>query len=57
MLKGKCDRKYEAKHNSFVPAEGTLSKSSSRAKFSDVAQYRDNVSRAALSYVNAAEKA
>ena len=44
-----------AKHKSFVLAEGTLSKSSARANLSDVAQHRSNASRVALSYVNAAE--
>ena len=44
-----------AKHNDFVLAKGNLSKSSTRAKLSDVAQYGDNANRAALSYVNAAE--
>ena len=43
-----------AKYNSFVVAEETLSKSSARAKFSVVAQHRDNKSRVTLSYVNAA---
>ena len=54
MLKAIAIVNNNAEYNNFVLAEGTLSKSSVRAKFSDVAEYRDNASRTTLSYVNAA---
>ena len=43
------------KYDSFVLAEGVLPESSARAKFFNVAQYKDNASRALLSYVYATE--
>ena len=56
VLKASAIVNNNAKYNSFVLAEGTLSKSSARVKFSEVAQHRENAGGAALSYVNAAEK-
>ena len=55
MLKASAIVKNDAKHNSFVLVEGTLSQSSARLVFSDMAQQHYTESRAALSYVNAAD--
>ena len=55
MLKAKAIVNNNTKHNSFVLAQGTLSKFFARAKLSDVALYCDNANRAALSYIDVAE--
>ena len=55
VLKASAIVNNHAKYNSFVLAEGTLSKSSARASRSDVAEHEYNASHTALSYVNAAE--
>ena len=56
MLEANAIVNNNTEYNSFILAEGTLSKSSARAKISFVAQHRANANCAALSYVNATEK-